>query len=363
MKKYIFVLFVFLLFLYSCDFLAPKESKEQTESPERLFNLANEAMIKGENNIAIELYYKIIEQYPEFKKYRSDTLYRLGTLLFKAERFEEAEKVFQQLVLKYKNYPRIKNVYEKLLYIYIQELPNSDKAEKIKEIYKLKFKNADRIEEIEKTSVLLSSKEEKSNLLFLSPSEIEVKKIEKIQDYDSEFFPVISTLDLKVFSPDKRYIVERKKENDTYFLFITDVKNNKTKKINESKNGFGQQWSWDSKYIVFTVMNWATKERAIKLYNIKDNSMKTLFTGKEIGDLLCFSPDSSKIAFWYYNNLWIINRTGKNMSLICKAVKDENIIIMSWEREGNKILVGKKISDKINYYLLYLGRKEFIITK
>jgi len=363
MKKYIFVFFVLLLLLYSCDFLTPKESKEQTESPERLFNLANEAMIKGENNIAIELYYKIVEQYPEFKKYRADALYRLGVLLFKSERFEEAEKVFQQLITKYKNHQRIKNVYEKLLYIYIQELPDSNKADKIKTIYKSKFKNTDKIEEIERTSVLLNIKEEKSDLIFLSPSEIEVKKIEKIQNYDKEFFPLTSILELKVFSPDRKYIVERKKENNTYFLFLTDIKNNKTKKINGSKNGFGQQWSWDSKYIVFTVMNWATKERTIKLYNIKDNSMKTLFTGKEIGDLLCFSPDNSKIAFWYYNNLWIINRTGKNMSLICKIIKDENIIIMAWEREGNKILVGKKISDKINYYLLYLGRKEFIITK
>lgn len=363
MKKKLLLLIAFLYFFLGCDYFIPIEQKETSESPERLFNLANESMIKGEKDIAIELYYKIIEQYPEFKKYRPDILYRLGILLFKSERFEEAEKIFQQLITKYKNYPRIKNVYEKLIYIYILEIPNPTKAEKIKEIYKTKFKGNGKFDEIEKTTILLSSKEEKDNLSKLDVSEIETIKVEKIQDYDKEFFPVQSILDLKVFSPDKRYFIERKKVNGRYFLFLTDVSKNKTRKIIGSENGFGQQWSWDSQFIVFTIMNWTTKERKIKLYNIRNNYMKTLFTGKNIGDLLCFSPDNSKVAFWYYNNLWLINTTRQNMSMICKTTKGENTLMMAWSREGDKILIGKKISDNIDYYLFYLGRKEFILIK
>ncbi len=363
MKKYILILIIVLSLFSGCNNLVPTEQKEATESPERLFNLANEAMIKGDKNIAIELYYKILERYPDFKKYKSDILYRLGMLLFKSERYEEAEKIFQQLITKYKNYSKIKTVYEKLIYIYIQELPDPGKAQKIKEMYKAKFKDDVKFNNIEKTTVLLNYEEKKDELIKLDASEIEIKKIEKIKNYDTEFFPVQTVLDLKVFSPDRKYFVERKKVNDRYFLFLTDVSKNKTRKITGAENGFGQQWSWDSKYIVFTVMNWATKERSIKLYDIKKDYIKTLFTGKNIGDLLCFSPDNSKIAFWYYNNLWIINRTGKNMSMICKVIKGENSFMMAWSREGDKILIGQKILNSINYYLFYLGRKEFIITK
>lgn len=357
MKSKSLFLIVFLYFFFGCNYFDSIEQKEISESPERLFNLANESMIRGKKDVAIELYYKIIEQYPEFKKYKPDILYRLGILLFKSERFEEAEKIFQQLITKYKNYPRIKNIYEKLIDIYIHEIPNQTKAEKIKEIYKTKFKGDGKFNNIEKTIILLSSKEEKDNLSKIDLSEIKTIKVEKIQNYDKEFFPVKSILDLKVFSPNKRYFIERKKVNDRYFLFLTDVSKKRTRKIIGSENGFGQQWSWNSQYIVFTIMNWTTKERKIKLYNLRNNYIKTLFTGRNIGDLLCFSPDNSKVAFWYYNNLWLINITGQNMSMVCKKIKGENILMMAWSREGNKILLGKKIKDNINYYLLYLGRK------
>ena len=363
MKKNLMILFVLLCFFLGCDYFSPAEQKETSESPERLFNLANESMVRGEKDIAIELYYKIIEKYPDFKKYRPDALYRLGILLFKSERYEEAEKIFQQIITRYRNYPRIKNVYEKLIYIYIQELPDTAKAEKLKEIYKTKFKAGGKFDEIEKTTILLKPKEEKENLFKLDASEIDTIKIEKIREYDKEFFPVQAILDLKVFSPDRKYFVERKKVNGRYSLFLTDILKNKTRKIIGSENGFGQQWSWDSKFIVFTVMNWTTKERNIKLYNIENNNMKILFTGKNIGDLMCFSPDNSKIAFWYYDDLWLINRTGKKMSMICKTFKGENVIMMAWSREGDKILAGKKTANDINYYLFSLGRKEFILTK
>ncbi|MCX8093133.1 MAG: tetratricopeptide repeat protein [Candidatus Goldbacteria bacterium] len=363
MRENILIFIIFLCLVSGCNFLTQSEEREMSETPERLFNLANEAMIKGEKEIAIELYYKILEKYPDFKKYRPDVLYRLGILLFKSDRYEEAEKIFQQLITKYKNYPKIKNVYEKLIYIYIQELPDPAKAEKIKEIYKTKFKVGNKLDEIEKTSILLNSKEIYHEIFKLDVSEIETIKVEKVHSYDREFFPVQSFLDLKIFSPDRKYFVERKKENGVYFLFLTDVSKNKTSKIKDSENGFGQQWSWDSKSIVFTVMNWSTKERKIKLYNIKNNNTKIIFTGKNIGDLLCFSPDNSKIAFWYSDALWLINNTGKKMSMICKKIKGNNIVMMAWSREGDKILVGKKMDDNIDYYIFYLGRKEFIITK
>ncbi|HPD18591.1 MAG TPA: tetratricopeptide repeat protein [Candidatus Goldiibacteriota bacterium] len=363
MKKNLIVMIILSCLFWGCNYFSSMEQNETSESPERLFNLATEAMIKGEKDIAIELYYKIIEQYPDFKKYRPDALYRLGTLLFKSERFEESEKIFQQLITRYKNYPYIKDVYEKLIYIYIQELPNPAKAENIKKVYKSKFKESRKFKEIEKTAALLDSKEEKINLFKLNVEEIETKRVEKIQNYDTEFFPLQSMLGLKVYSPDKKYFVERKKINDKYFLFLTNVNKNETKKISGSENGFGQQWSWDSNCVIFTVMNWTTKERTIKLYDIKNSYMKILFTGKNIGDLLCFSPDNSKIAFWYYNNLWLISKTGKNMSMICKTVNGENVVMMSWSRDGDKILIGKNGSGNIDYYLFYLGRKELISIK
>ena len=85
---------------------SPKQERPTGNTPERIFNMATEAMVKGDDAVAIELYYKLVEDYPAFKKYRKDILYRLGNLLYKTERYEEAERIYRTLSTKYKNYKK-----------------------------------------------------------------------------------------------------------------------------------------------------------------------------------------------------------------------------------------------------------------
>ncbi|HRU38660.1 MAG TPA: hypothetical protein P5511_02190, partial [Candidatus Goldiibacteriota bacterium] len=142
------------LALNACD--AVKKASRETEPAERVFNAANEAMTRGDNAAAIDLYYKILEKYPDFKQYRADSLYRLGVLLFRSERFEESEKILGIFIIKYKNHEKIKDAYEKLLYIYTREKKDPAKALKIREIYEKKYGKSGAVEIADRSEKILS---------------------------------------------------------------------------------------------------------------------------------------------------------------------------------------------------------------
>jgi tetratricopeptide (TPR) repeat protein len=351
------------LFLCGFDFFGLIKANPDGETAERLFNTANEAMIKGNSTQAIELYYRLIEKHPEFRSYRADALYRLGTLLFKAERFEEAEKILQMLANKYKNYPQIRTAYEKLLYIYVQELRDNKRAKKVREIYEKKFGKSRVLENADKTeNILNTSGAGGFEILKMTPSEISVTGVEESGSYDEEFFPVKCVISNSASSPDRKFILERKKKNSKYFLYISGG-GKKAVRINGTKNGFGPQWSWDNRYVVFTAMDWDLKERQLKILDVGKNVVRNLFAASAVEPLTCLSPDGSLAAFWYLDGLWLANKSGISVSLISKKVNGKDVFMMAWSREGGKILVGKKIKGQERYYICTLGRKEFIIVK
>jgi hypothetical protein len=335
------------------------------ETPEHLFNTANEYMIKGDNTAAIELYYRIVEEYPDFKEYRADVLYRLGTLLFRLERYEEAEKVFRMLADKYRDYGEIQKTYERLLYIYVQEFHDSNKAGKIREIYEKRFGNSEVLQDIDKTVTILNNQGAgASGMLKLNPANLEVTKADESTRFDGEFFPVRNYMDRAAESPDRKFTVERKKENNKYVLYMADLNGGKPIRIEGGKNGFAPQWLWDGSGIIFTAMDWGAGVRYIKRYDTVKRSVKTLFGAKDIGPLTCISPDASKIAFWYGESLWLMTGTGSSLSLIGKGLPGKNAFMMAWSREGDKILIGHKTAGGQEMYTVCsLGRKDFVIVK
>src|SRR5450759_5379025 len=112
-----------------------KAAAATDKSPENLFNLATEAMVKGNDAMSIDLYYKLIDSYPDFNKYRADSIFRLGMLLYKTERYDEAEKTFVLFAEKFKNDGRLRTVYEKLIYIYMQDFHDENRAQGIRDLY------------------------------------------------------------------------------------------------------------------------------------------------------------------------------------------------------------------------------------
>lgn len=343
------------------DFLGLFGKTQAGETPERLFNMANEAMIKGKNTEAIDLYYRLIEKHPEFKTYRADALYRLGTLLYRAERFEEAEKILSMLAVKYRNYVEIRVVYEKLLYIYAREFRDNARAKKIREIYEKRYGKGKVLLDADKTERILNAAGG-SDILKMPPPEIGVVSVEESDSYDAEFFPVKCVLKNVSVSPGRSMTLERKKNGGKYFLFVSAA-GKKAVRLKGTKNGFAPQWSWDDKYASYTAMDWAMKERYVKLYSAEKGASKNLFAARDVGPLTCPAPDASLVAFWYLDGLWLVNRSGISVSLITKKVSAKDVFMMAWSRDGDKILVGRKIKGRERYYTCNLGRKEFIIVK
>jgi hypothetical protein len=266
---------------------------------------------------------------------------------------------------KYPDYAEIQKTYERLMYIYVQEFHDNNKAGKIREIYEKHFGNSEVLEDIDKTVAILNGPAAGNpDALKLDPADLEVVKMDESERFDGEFFPVQNSINNGAGSPDKKYMVERKKENSKYYLFISELNGDKSVKMEGSRNGFAPQWLWDGSGIVFTAMDWGTGIRYIKLYNAAKKTVRTLFGAKAIGPLTCISPDGSKIAFWYKAGLWVMNNTGSSISLIGSRVQEKNVFIMAWSREGDKILLGYKTqAGQESYVLCGLGRKDFVIGK
>ncbi len=356
MKGKIFLIIVFLLILFNnCA------RKMPGEPPESIFNRANNFLAKKEFSLAIELYYKLLEEYKDFKKYRADIIYRLGFSLYNTERYDEAEKILLLLISRYKNYSKIKNAYIMLIHIYIQVLKDESKSKKLLDMYKKEFGEDEIFNEMNKTLWFLKTEDKGLSILKLKEKDIVITGETLVDKFDKEFFPVINYESIKRISNNKKMLVERKKVKDGYYLFLKDLHSNETIKISGSKNGYSPQWSWDDKYVLFTAMDWDTEERKIKIFDIIKNKSNMIFKGKNIENVLCFSPDSSKIIFSYVGKYWIINSNGSNVSLLHKDLKSSDIEFMAWSRDGDKILVKKRKEKK--YHILQLSRREISIFK
>jgi len=326
------------------------------ETPEHIYNMATDAMAKGEDAVAIQLFYKVTEQYSDFKKYRPDARFMLGQLLFKTERYDEAEKVFTDIVSKYKKYSKIDKVYEYLIYIYSEEFNDNEKAKKIRALYAKQFGQDTTLANIDRTIELLG-KEKNYDILKLDASEIEISRAEEADDFQPDIFPVLCYEKDKPTTLDKTMVIERKPVEGLYYLFIENANKNDERKIPDSKNGYMPQWSWDKKYVIFTSMNWKTMSRSIKLYNVEKNKTKILFKSQKIEPILCFSPDSSKILFIYQNFPWLINRDGGIISKISNDFKVKDIFVSAWANDGDKILV-KEGKSGSKYKIFFLAKRE-----
>ncbi|HDQ26248.1 MAG TPA: hypothetical protein ENN43_05820 [bacterium] len=362
MKKKILLGFLLSAFVLSaaCGGNAPAGA----ENPERIFNAATEAMVKGESVIAIELYYKLLNDYPGFKKYRAEILERLGGLLFDSEQYEEAEKILGRYVSEYRNHKGIKKAYERLAFIYMQVMKDSARAERINAVYNKRFKGSETAASMDKTLAILTESQKGgiSAVLKLDPKDIIVTRVIGTEIFHGEFYPVRHYILKKIKAPDSRREAERKKVSGKYFIYVKDIKAGKVKRVPGSQNGFGPQWAWDGERLYFTVMDWDTEEREIRFYNARTGGAAGLFSAAGIGPLLCVSPDNSKVVFQYRSNLWMMNRTGTSISLLDPKFDAESAVFMAWSRDGSNIVVRKK-GEKGRYHILQLGRKEHLITK
>lgn len=335
------------------------------ESPEHIFNIATEAMVKGEDAAAIELYYKIVEKYPSFKKeYRADAMFRLGSLLYKAERYDEAEKILEMFIARHKGHSGVKKAYEILLSISVSVTGNNAKAGRLKSEYAKLFGDSEKVRSIERTMAMLKDKPKMAGkfveVLSLEVKDIEASSVRETTDFDREFFPVINTRSDSAMSYDNKKTVFRKKHNKKFHLFLRDNASNKERRLKGTLNASAPQWSWDGRHISYTVLNPETRERSVVVYDVAAERARVLFTASGIQRLTAFSPDSSKVAFYYRDRLWLVSVKSYSVSLLTDKVTEKNTSLMAWSGDGSMILSG---SGEDRYRIYRLDRRELIITK
>ncbi|HNZ28685.1 MAG: translocation protein TolB [Candidatus Aerophobetes bacterium ADurb.Bin490] len=321
--------------LFIAAFLPAAFTAYAAESPEAIYNRANAQAASGDNATAIDLLYRVVEDYPSFA-YKSDALYRLGTMLYALERYEEAERVFNVLAGKYKNYKYIDKVYEKLIHIYAEVYPNNAKAEAIRDKYKKQFGKTPVLTAIDKTLTIINHDEKLgAALLALDAHFITAGKESRVSSFDREFFPVRNYILDGVYSTDKKYIIKTEGSKKKRQLYIYDAAGKKISAVKGSAGAEAPQWSWDGNYIIFTTLSKSV--RKIHIYDVKKKTVKKLFSGKKLEPMLLFSPDGGKIVFIYNGNPWIMEKTGNDVSFLGK-VKLKNVIMAAWSHYGDKLI-------------------------
>jgi len=331
-------------------------------SSEKIFNRANGFMSKGDYAKAIKYYYVLAEERGDFSAYMDDVMYRLGLLLYKTERYSEAEKILRGFAEKYRNHKGLKNAYEMLLRVYVHELDDEKRAEKIRNLYEKRFGKSIKLKTIDRTIALLHKENTgKGGMLALEPKDINIDGSAVTHAFDREFFPVRNYILKKVKSPDNRYVVERKKVKKKYHLYLGDRKSRKVIRIKNSRNGYAPQWSWDSRRVAFTSMDWRSMERRVKVYYVKEKRTDVIFKGREIGPILSFSPDGSKLLFWYRGKPWVANMRGQ-VSLLSPEATADKLGMVAWSKSGGRIAVRAKGANK-RYRIYTLAKREIQIIK
>ena len=348
-RAFLLIFLAFIPFFMSCG-----RAPEPVTSAESVFNAATEAMVKGDDPSAITFYYSLVNDYPSFKKYKSDIYYRLGTLLYKTERYDEAEKIFVIFSVKFSGDDRLKKVYEKLINIYVQEFHDDAKAQKIRDAYAKKFGGTPTLQAIDNTiNIIKSADSDGAGLLALDASSVFVEKLEKSASLDRDAFPVCGVISDGVKSPDGKFYTEIKK-NYLYY----GAAGESSSRIPQSKGASAPQWSWDSRFIVFTTAAGHRGPRHIKVYDSKTGKTSDIFWAKGVTPMLAVSPDAgtSKIIFCYNSRLWIINRDGSSVSLLDKNRACPDPVMMAWSKDGGKLVFSRK-NDPDTFYICSLGRR------
>jgi tetratricopeptide (TPR) repeat protein len=346
--------------MFVCSSCSAGGGNNRRETPEHVFNMANKALSQGDDAAAIDLFYRLEQEYPGFNKYGADILIRLGTLLYKTERYDEAEKTLAVFVSKYRQDNRVKKACEMLLYIYIQETHDGVKAQKMRDFYAKSFGDSATLMEIDRTrSVLFSESSKTPEFLRLDAADIGIPGApEASRAYDTELFPVKNLISQSVKSPDGKYMVESRETDGTAYLYISRVDGKmKRVKLTGSSRGYAPQWSWDNRYVVFTSKKMSSGERAIKVYDVRNNTTMEVFRGRPVEPLLCVSPDSSKIIFCYNGRLWIMNRDGNSVCLLSKAVKVRKLSMTAWSKDGGLVIFSTD-GDGDRFYTCRLGRRD-----
>ena len=127
-------------------------------------------------------------------------------------------------------------------------------------------------------------------------------------------------------------------------------------------------WSADGKTILFVKVASAYsgdgQKRTIQMLNVSDGSYKPLTERTKLEAYPNFSPDGSKIAYWYkkeginesINEIWITNATGSEGKPI-SAQLNRDLYLSAWMPDSKNLLVGGHSDNKTSMWSISLDGK------
>ncbi|MEY2918533.1 MAG: hypothetical protein RIS73_2247 [Bacteroidota bacterium] len=127
-------------------------------------------------------------------------------------------------------------------------------------------------------------------------------------------------------------------------------------------------WSPDGKTILFVKVDTAYsgdgQKRTIQILNLTDGTYKPLTTRTKLEAYPKFSPDGSKISYWYKNSdvnesineLWITNTTGNEGKSISTQL-NRDLYLSAWMPDGKSLLVGGHNDNKTSMWSMNLDGK------
>ena len=132
-------------------------------------------------------------------------------------------------------------------------------------------------------------------------------------------------------------------------------------------------WSPDGKTLLFvkaeTAYSGDGMKRSIQILNVADGTYKPLTTRTRLEGYPNFSPDGSKISYWYkkdnalpnINELWLTNATsgeGKPIS----AQLNREIFLSAWMPDNKTFLVGAHNDNKTSMWTMGLDGKTALVN-
>ena len=124
-------------------------------------------------------------------------------------------------------------------------------------------------------------------------------------------------------------------------------------------------WSPDGKTILFVKVASAYsgdgQKRTIQMLNISDGTFKPLTTRAKLEAYPNFSPDGSKISYWFkkeginesINELWITNTNGSEGKSISTQF-NRDLYLSAWMPDNKSLLVGGHDDNKTSIYTMNL---------
>lgn len=189
-----------------------------------------------------------------------------------------------------------------------------------------------------------------TQILQLDAVRMSVGKVESVSSFDPARFRHIQRYvpkgeDDKITSPDGKQQLWRGKTSQGYYLYLSDFDGPRGKhdqKIKDCKNAFQPSWSFDSKRVLYSAINWKNGKRSLVIYDLETKKKREVFSSRKgVGAMAAFSPDGSKIVFTYFDELWMMNSDGigrTNVNLReCIKIPVKEASLLAWSADGSQL--------------------------